>query len=156
MSSELSEKWPEGAWVKARGGKIPAGAIPHGYEENKTPLYVARAKYMGGLHPGKVRPEFKACNIGYDGQEVKVEEYEVFVLEGKWVAAKGGEIPSGALPAGHEKDGTALWACRAKVHEGFGVKGLHPGKVRPQFKAANIPYHFKEKKESEYEVLVSA
>lgn len=137
-------------WVKATGGNIPDGAVVVGYEQNGLPLFSARAEYAGGIHPGKVRIEFGAANIPYGGNEVKVNSYEVLVGSARWVSAENGEIPKGAIVAGREDDGTPLYAARAEYE-----CGLHPGKVRPEFGAANIPYGGKEVKVSRYEVLVS-
>jgi len=67
----------------------------------------------------------------------------------RWVSASGGSVPSGAVVAGHEADGTPLYVARAATHD-----GLHPGKVRPAFGAANIPYGGQEIKVNPYEVLV--
>ena len=64
-------------WKKASNGTVPDGAIIAGNESNGASLYVARAGYQGGIHIGKVRPEFKAANIPYGDKEVKVTEYEV-------------------------------------------------------------------------------
>jgi hypothetical protein len=66
-------------WVAANGGEVPGGAAAHGHEATGEPLFVCRAYYNGGLHPGKVRPQFGAANIPYAGQEVKVNPYEVLV-----------------------------------------------------------------------------
>lgn len=71
----------EGRWVKASDGKVPLGAVVAGYEANGEPLFVARAKYEGGLHQGKVRLAFGAANIPWGGKEVKVKDYEVLVEE---------------------------------------------------------------------------
>ena len=138
-------------WVKACDGNIPKGAVISGKEANGENLYIARARYRGGLHPGKVRPEFGAANIPWGGKEEKVKCYEVFVGNGKWVQASGGNIPVGAIKAGKEADGKPLYIARA-YYEG----GLHPGKVRPEFGAANIPWGHKEVKVYNYEVLVQA
>ncbi len=150
MSQQKLGNWLPGSWVAASGGNAPPGSVPAGKEADGKPLFVARAKCHGGLHPGKVRQEFGAANIPYGGNEIKVNDYEVFVPEGRWVAASGGNIPQGAQVAGYEADGTALYVCRAKV-----AGGVHPGKVRPQFGAANIPYGHKEIKVTDYEVLVA-
>ena len=40
-------------WVKTTGSKIPEGAIRDGYENNGTPLFIARAKVEGILTSGK-------------------------------------------------------------------------------------------------------
>jgi hypothetical protein len=114
---------------------------------------LARAAHEGGIHIGKVRPAFGAANIPYGGEEIKVNPYEVLVGSGTfiWVAASGGQVPDGAVALGREKDGTPLFAARAQ-YQG----GLHLGKVRLAFGAANIPYGGKEVKVNAYEVLVWA
>lgn len=68
----------------------------------------------------------------------------------QWQRADGGNVPAGAQPHGREADGTPLWVARARHNN-----GLHPGKVRPAFGAANIPYGGKEVKVADYEVLVN-
>jgi Protein of unknown function (DUF3421) len=68
---------------------------------------------------------------------------------GTWVPASGGAVPEGAVAWGHEANGEALFVCRAYLNG-----GLHPGKVRGEFGAANIPYGGQEVKVYEYEVLV--
>ena len=67
----------------------------------------------------------------------------------RWVAASDGAIPDGAAENGHEANGEALFVCRAQLNG-----GLHPGKVRGAFGAANIPYGGQEVKVNPYEVLV--
>lgn len=67
------------AWVAASNGKIPSGSLVGGNEANGEKLYVCRANYKGGVHPGKVRKAFGACNIGWGGKEVAVNPYEVLV-----------------------------------------------------------------------------
>lgn len=136
-------------WVKAENGQIPDGAVVCGREADGTLLYVARANYQNGIHPGKVRKEFGAANIPYGGKEVKVNPYEVLVGNGKWVSASNGQVPDGAIICGKEADGTPLYVARAS-YQG----GIHPGKVRKEFGAANIPYGGQEVQVNTYEVLV--
>lgn len=66
-------------WEKTNG-PLPANAIQGGTENGK-PLYIGRAPYAKGMHPGKV---FNAgrnhiCNIGYGGKEITMNEFEVLV-----------------------------------------------------------------------------
>lgn len=68
-----------GNWVPASGGQVPDGAVDFGREADGTPLFVARANLEGGVHPGKVRLGFGSANIPFNGQEVKVTNYEVLV-----------------------------------------------------------------------------
>ena len=63
-------------WIQS-DGLMPFGAIPGGYESNGTILYICRASYNGGLHPGKVVS--KTCRIGWGGKEVSSPKYEVLI-----------------------------------------------------------------------------
>ncbi len=64
-------------WVSAFGGMVPEGAIS-GYNRHEEQK-ICRAKWSGGLHPGKLLPN-QACLIGYGGSEETVEDYEVLVF----------------------------------------------------------------------------
>ncbi len=68
-------------WVAASGGRVPAGALVAGAEKAPCtePLYLCRAKYGEGMHPGKLRTAFGGCSIPWGGREVRVEDYEVLV-----------------------------------------------------------------------------
>ncbi|MGI9534767.1 MAG: DM9 repeat-containing protein [Thermodesulfobacteriota bacterium] len=66
-------------WVKAVNGQIPKGAVEGGVIEGK-PVYVCRAYYSNGTHPGKTWEN--ACNIGWGGKEVAVKDFEVLVSKG--------------------------------------------------------------------------
>jgi hypothetical protein len=81
-----------------------------------------------------------------------VPDYEVLMDAGEWVADSGGNIPPGAAPWGREANGEELFVARAVVIGG----DLHPGKIRGEFGAANIPYGGKEVKVQFYEVLVGS
>lgn len=66
-------------WTPANNGDVPAGAVVGGHEAapgNET-LYICRAEIKGGIHTGKVRKAFNACNISYAGKEHKLTNYEV-------------------------------------------------------------------------------
>jgi len=69
----------KGNWVRAHGGNVPPNAYVAGYDVGGEELYVAVADYNGGRHPGKVRRAFGAANIAYNGEEVKVYDYDVLV-----------------------------------------------------------------------------
>lgn len=133
-------------WVSANNGSIPSGSMVSGHEANGEKLYVCRANYEGGVHPGKVRSAFGACNIGWGGKEVPVKEYETYVV---WQKAEGGKVPSSAIVAGKESNGEKLYICRGN-YKG----GVHSGKVRSAFKACNLSWGGQEVKVNSYEVLV--
>lgn len=137
-------------WKSESGGRIPTGAIVCGQEADGTPLYLCKANLEGGVHPGKVRPSFGAANIPWGGGEHKVNPYEVYCGGGEWKTSSGGNVPQGAIVCGREANGTPLYAARANLNG-----GVHPGKVRPSFGAANIPWGGGEHKVNPYEVLVN-
>jgi len=66
-------------WEKASNGNIPTGAIVVGNEPGGAPLYAARAEIRNGLHPGKVRPEFKGAMIPFGNIETLATAYEILV-----------------------------------------------------------------------------
>ncbi len=68
-----------GIWIAGSGGQIPDGAIVCGREENGDPLFVARANFEGGIHPGKIRFAFGAALIGFGNLENRVNDYEILV-----------------------------------------------------------------------------
>ncbi|MHC1688545.1 MAG: DUF3421 domain-containing protein [Methanothrix sp.] len=138
-------------WVSASYGGIPYGAVVCGHESDGTPLYLARAYYNGGLHPGKVRSEFGSANIAYGDDEVKVNPYDVYCGGGMWVSASGGAVPAGAVICGYDTNGEPLYAARA-----YYAGGLQIGKVRPAFAGADITYGGYEYTVNSYEVLCCA
>lgn len=62
-------------WVPASNGVVPPGAVRGGFEPGNPALYICRAPYAGGLHPGKIVGT--SCNFGYGGLEVLASTYEV-------------------------------------------------------------------------------
>ena len=144
-------------WVNANAGTIPSGALAAGKEHppGKQTLYVCQAKFNGGVHPGKVRPAFGGCNIGWGGGEHAVRDYKVLLNKPGfiWIPASNGHIPKSAVKGGveHPPGKQALFVCRANFNG-----GIHPGKVRPAFGACNIGWGGKEHAVKNYEVLVNA
>jgi hypothetical protein len=142
---------PRYAWEHGSEGHIPDTAAVAGREATGEPLYIARARLENGLHIGKVRRGFEGALIPYGAKEIETRAYEVFVGVCYWSQASNGEIPIGAIVAGHEGDGTPLYVARAEYEN-----GVHLGKVRPGFVGANITYAGEEVEINPYEVLVSS
>lgn len=65
-------------WV-AWKGYVPSYAIEAGRENGKA-LYACRAEYRNGRHIGKVVNG--KCNIAWGGQEIVLNDYEVFATRG--------------------------------------------------------------------------
>jgi hypothetical protein len=68
------------AWVEGKNGFIPEYAVAGG-RENGEILYVTRANYMGGVHPGKIKRGWDHCCISYDGKEIQIRNYEIMVCQ---------------------------------------------------------------------------
>lgn len=68
-------------WQAASNGRVPAGALEGGFEGADI-FYICRARYRGGLHPGKLAPRFGGCNIPFGGREITVRQYEVLLTTG--------------------------------------------------------------------------
>jgi hypothetical protein len=134
-------------WVSARNGDVPAGAYSYGFEAPEVgflggpALYACRAPYQGGLHPGKVRPGFNGCYIGWGGQEIPVNPYEVLIAGpynhlpvDNWpLTVSSLPLEFGPLVGGYEADGQPLYVCLADFNN-----GAHPGKFRPGLGGCNI------------------
>jgi hypothetical protein len=139
-------------WNRKSGGQVTKKAIQGGAEANGDPLYICKAKFQGGEHPGKIRAAFGGCNVPWGGGEHMVPNYKV--LSGNrskysWVAANSGNIPNRAVRGGQEANGENLFVCRARFQG-----GLHPGKIRPAFGGCNVPWGGGEHAVRSYEVLV--
>ena len=69
------------SWRAAANGQVPRlnGYVPIevGREGNRI-LYVCRASYNGGVHPGKIVGS--NCNFGWGGNEITIPNYEVLMF----------------------------------------------------------------------------
>jgi len=150
---------PKLEWIACAGSEIPPYAVKGGHEKDGMPLYIARAAYKGGIHPGKAGPHLTpGCRIPCGGEEHKIESYEVLTGDPslyRWVSYNRGTLDGstlGAIPIEgcREKNGTPLYHIRA-YHNGSMV----PGKAGPGLQGrCNVGYHGKEWKITEaYSVL---
>ncbi|MBE9029762.1 DUF3421 domain-containing protein [filamentous cyanobacterium LEGE 11480] len=134
-------------WVNARNGEVPRRAVMGGRETGRR-LYICRANYNGGVHPGKIVAN--NCNISYAGKEIEMPKYQALVnlkrLPLTWKNASNGSIPRKAVMGGRET-GRRLFVCRAR-YKG----GVHPGKLVAR--NCNIGYAGQEIEVPRYQVLV--
>ena len=78
--------------VAVNGGPLPPNAVQAGNETDLTvngptyPLYICRAPFQGGLHPGKIRSGWTACHISWGGTEHAISTYDVLVPTFTFVA----------------------------------------------------------------------
>ncbi len=69
-------------WIDSDGtGRVPIGAVVCGNDVDGTPLFVARAIFNGGTHPGKTRPGLNGALIGWGGTEHVVAPYQIMVSQ---------------------------------------------------------------------------
>ncbi|KAJ2487303.1 hypothetical protein IWW37_005302 [Coemansia sp. RSA 2050] len=146
-------------WVTASNGHIPPNPVQGGIESDGTPLFVARALYKGGLHPGKAGQHLSGggCTIGYGHKEVEISEYQVLCGDAsklRWVAQEGTLNIQGCVvfPAGHEESGEPLYVAKT-LHD----RSQQLGKCAPHIKKGmSFPYGHKELTTEKYMVLCYA
>jgi hypothetical protein len=133
-------------WVPLpSSGQVPRDAVVGGQVSSQN-LYVCRAEYEGALHPGKLWRG--NCNIGFGGQEVVLNNYEVLIQASNstWQSPINRRVPNGTVVGG-QASGQNLYVCRAE-YEG----ALHPGKLWRG--NCNIGFGGQEVVLDNYEVLV--
>jgi len=146
-------------WVLTQGKNIPDNAIIGGTDTDGSQLWVARAYYDGGIHPGKAFLNArKGAVTSYGGREVEVDQYEVLVGDQnavRWVQQSGrlnvGSLDGRPVEGGRDKDGSTLYVAQAPYKS-----GVHPGKVSEKLNGACIAYGDDEKLVETYNVLVYA
>lgn len=132
-----------------KGKPVPQGLFSAGSESDGRPLAISVVLRDGGRFPGKMDPKNGKAYYSFGGKEYQSDDlYEVFTGDGTWVKAPGGRIPTGAIRAGQDIDGSPLYIIRARH-----AKGLHPGRTDGKGNAY-IPYGGKEIRVSDYEVLI--
>ncbi len=122
-----------------------------GTDKDLTLLSACRGMYDGGDEVGKTRGDWDYCDIGIDGQEIRVTPYESLVPA--WVDATNGSVPTGAVAFGNDgsASGPTIYSCRAYLNN----DGYQLGKVRPGFKGCLVPYGGKENTVANYQVLTT-
>lgn len=136
-------------WVNtATGTKLPHHTIVGGEQPgDKSPLYICRAEYLGGTHPGKL--EQGKCNFTYHGNEIRTDRYQVLVSESplRWKAASFGNVPPHSIVGGRDH-GNPLYICQANYQN-----GRIPGKLIGE--TCHIGYQGQVIAMSKYHVLVA-
>lgn len=141
-------------WERASHGNLPRDAIPGGCTNSRETLFVGRSHESGDLLPGKVHGSHRCLYIAYGGKEKKHEHYEVLVNPGNkeqllWAPGRDGQVPTGAIVAGHTRSGETVYVGRA-THSGEQL----PGKLHPSHKCVYVPWGGGEHAHKNYEVLV--
>jgi len=133
---------------------IACRPVEGGLDSPGQPLFVIRAQYEGGHHPGKYNRSLESCYFAYGGREVSSESFEILEDNGDYVwfpCNNINDIPyDRAVPIGNEADGKVLYAARGVISGNF-----HIGKVgRHIGGGASIGFFGKELFISPFEVLI--
>jgi hypothetical protein len=141
--------------VASKNEFIPLDAPVAGYETGvpgivgPSPLFIIRAKYKDGVHPGKWVLGNTAW-IPWGGAEHICTDFDIYTGPLKWGAVSGKKFPPNMVEAGREDNGAPLYVARAKFE-----KGLFVGKAgRHLSKGCCIGYMGKEYELDTFEVLV--
>ncbi len=158
------------SWESANRGHIPESALVAGRGAHGENLFICRAEFEGGIHPGKISHGMVGCAVPWGSREHLLDHYDIllaaigdrgtpesepgFLTESdtvsivSWESADRGRIPQSAVVAGREAHGESLFICRAEF-EG----GIHPGKI---YRTGNclVPGSGLENHMDQYEVLV--
>ncbi|KAL6059295.1 Carbohydrate-binding module family 12 protein [Balamuthia mandrillaris] len=79
---------------------MPKGALQAGQEKDGKPLFIARAKHAGGVHPGKAGSHLKGgMTLAFNGEEVQKDVFEVLVREDRLSSLEEGSSSSSSSSA---------------------------------------------------------
>ena len=144
---------------KSSGNVTPVNVFGAGEELAASPearfdsvrLYLCRAAYEGGIHPGQARAGEKGCAFGFGGGQVVAQTYDL--LEAApwmtWTGAVARDLPDTAVVSGNE-GGEAFFACRAADRN-----GVHPGKIKKSSLGCSIVSDGREAIVERFEILVT-
>ncbi|KAJ3194553.1 hypothetical protein HDU82_002424 [Entophlyctis luteolus] len=152
-------------WVAVGpSGGVPANAEQAGVDLDGAKVYISRVKIGSSYRIGKIIAGEKTPLVGYFGREVRInyghEVLTAAVGQIEWVDCEEGEIPSHAIEAGIEEDGTPFYVARAVVGEHNGFLGFAhkpgvyvPGGIAKNLGGAHVPFDGKEVKAKKYQVM---
>ncbi|KAJ1668711.1 hypothetical protein IW140_001998 [Coemansia sp. RSA 1813] len=143
-------------WVTTKNNQIPPNAVQGGVEKDGKPLFVARAMYKGGLHPGKAGEHIQGggCSIGFGHKEVNLNEYQVLCGSAnnlKWVEQENSLVVQGFTPVegGYEESGEPLFIAKT-LYDGSQQLGKCGAHIKH---GMSFAYGHKEKSVDKYMVL---
>ncbi|XP_035715838.1 uncharacterized protein LOC118438966 [Folsomia candida] len=118
-------------WIAAKnGGSMPSNMVLTGLD-GKHDVYVARAKHMNGIIPGKLIVGYGTF-VAYDGAEHGKASYEVLTGEKNcfsWVASQATAIPKNAIVGGKDPNGSVYHVGKGIVNDATAVGKILGGKL---------------------------
>lgn len=89
--------------------ELPSNSIVGGREENRTPLYIIRAKFENCLLPGKFSSARQQAYISFDGREHEIVDFEILTgTRFEWLKSNETHYVSRDFPAGYDENGEIL------------------------------------------------
>lgn len=80
-------------WQPCFGANIPPNAIKAGETvDGGEPLFIGRGNYNNSLVVGKIQPSHACLYIPFNGQEIKLDKYEILVYGGAAVGGQEGDL----------------------------------------------------------------
>lgn len=146
----FSIAWPvQASWVKQHQGQIPINAQAVD-PQAMTPLYLCRAHFNKGLHPGQLKPGSHGCLVSSAGRTTYARHYEVLLNDDNYQWLPGDDDLSSGLSAGTEGLNSTyiFYICRARWQGHW-----YPGKIRRHVLGCRIADEDAEYAVHEYEFL---
>lgn len=139
-------------WIPASCGESVCDAVVAGCACDGEELHVVRMHHEEEFAVGKLHIGHSHAYVAYYGREHSHEEYEVLAnpggIELEWKEACNGEIPTGAIEAGHCEENEPIYVARCSHEE-----DVVPAKLVSRVNCAFVPWGGKEHPYKEYEVL---
>jgi hypothetical protein len=88
-----------GTWIPAKG-TLPPGAIPAGYDDDRSTLYMIRAPQAGAQSLGKYNDTRREAYIPYGGNELKVPAFDVLCYDLSRTRVDSVPLPAVAVQPG--------------------------------------------------------
>ncbi len=146
----LATSWRAGTsgMASAFAAGAERSAAPEGMFEANT-LFVCRAAYQGGIHPGQAKAGESGCSFGFGGKRIVATTYDVLQTAPwlTWSRATARNLPDTSIVIGNE-GGEMFYACRAADRD-----GLHPGKIKRNAAGCSIVSEGREAILDRFEVL---
>ena len=124
-------------WRQTHRGVLPPEAVMGG-QVGYRPLYVCRARYRDGVHPGKLW--LGRCHLGWGGGEYILDEFEVLIRSSSviWVAARAQALPAECLGSTPESGGQGC-ICRGRHGEGLFAGQVREGRCQVTYQGKAVP-----------------
>jgi Protein of unknown function (DUF3421) len=103
-------QWTPISQLKSLSSAFKAGTTVKG-----IPVYIARAQYDNGYLIGKVTSISNGASFAYNGKEVLLKDYDVFVGTGKWIKASANNLPKNPFQGGTDAKGNPVFIARVPI-----------------------------------------